>query len=229
MAANKKSFSFKQVQIDKATSTMVIFISLATASLMFGIFAGKALLEHRSYQAKIISKKEKAKKQLQANLKAKEQLVTSYKTFVGTEPNIIGGNPAGEAEDDGDNARIILDALPSKYDFPALATSLENILKHSSIADQIEIQNVTGVDDEIAQGSATTDTPAPVEMPFTIGVNGSYGAIQELIDIFERSIRPIQIKTLTLTGSEGSMSLSIDAKTFYQPEKKVNIKEEVVR
>ena len=64
---------------------------------------------------------------------------------------------------------------------------------------------------------------------FKDAVNGSYGNIQNLVGAFLRSIRPFQIQAMELSGDETSMTASITAQTFYQPEKTLSIKEEVVK
>lgn len=66
-------------------------------------------------------------------------------------------------------------------------------------------------------------------MPFQIQVTGAYTSIQALVDVLQRSIRPFQIQTLELSGDESSMSATITAQTFYQPEKSLEIKQEVVQ
>ena len=220
-----KRFSFKQLQIDKATTTIVFFTSAAVAILIFSAFSVKALLSQRAYQAKVIGQKEKAKKQLQANLTARDSLVASYQQFETRTQNIIGGNPTGTGENDGDNARIILDALPSKYDFPALTTSIEKLVAEA--AQGVKIESINGVDDEINQANATS--AVPVEIPFQLSVNGSYQGLQSLADGFERSIRPFNITALSLSGSDASLRMDISAKTYYQPEKKVTITQKEVR
>jgi hypothetical protein len=60
-------------------------------------------------------------------------------------------------------------------------------------------------------------------------VNGSYLAVQGLVDLLFRSIRPFQISTIELSGDESSMTATISAQTYYQPEKSLDITQEVVR
>jgi len=62
-----------------------------------------------------------------------------------------------------------------------------------------------------------------------VQVNGSYASIQALVDVFLKSIRPFQIQTIELSGDEGNMTATIDAQTYYQPEKTLKIKDEVVQ
>jgi hypothetical protein len=227
MPNDRKTFSFKRIQIDKATTTMVILISAAVAVFIFALFASKALLSQRSYNAKVINQKEKAKKQLEANIEARDTLVAAYQGFIGSPQNVIGGDPNGLGEDDGDNARMILDALPSKYDFPALATSIEKLVISKSSG--LSLESMSGTDEEITQNQTALDSPSPVEMPFQLSLMGSYASVQGFSKVLEQSIRPFHIRTLSLSGTDSTMKLDLTAKTYYQPEKKVNIKQVEVK
>lgn len=226
MVGPKLQFSTKRLQINKTNSTMIAIVAGAAFITVFSLVSAKGLWTQRNYQARVITKKEKARDQLDANLSAVQQLVTSYKGFLGAADNVLGGNPSGTGEKDGDNAKLVLDALPSKYDFPALTTSLEKILTDK----KFKIGAITGKDDEVAQTkNATSDTPKPIDIPFTVSVTGSYSSIQDLVNTFEHSIRPINMNKVSFSGSNSTMQLTVNAKTYYQPEKTLNIKKQVVK
>lgn len=216
----------KRSLITKANSRMVWATGLAAFVIVFSGVASKALISQASYQNRVISAKKEAYATLQSDLNARDSLVASYKAFVGTPQNVLTGNSTGNDPQDGDNAKITLDALPSKYDFPALATSLEKLITSQGLT----ILAITGTDDEVAQSANDSSvSPEPVSIPFKVQVSGSYDGIQSLVNVFERSIRPIQVQKLQIMGADGSMTASIDAQTYYQPEKNLNIKSEVVQ
>lgn len=220
----KIELSSKRLQISKANLYIVTIVSIACFISIFALTASKTLLSQRSYQAKVIDQKVKAKKQLQANLSARDTLVSQYKSFVGTDSNIIGGSTVGNSDRDGDNAKIVLDALPSKYDYPALATSLEKLMTSSGLT----ITNIGGTDDELNQSGAS-GTSTPVEVPFTISFDGKPQNTKDFLSVLQRSIRPIQVQQITITGNDTKLSTNIVAKTYYQPEKVLTIKKEVVQ
>ena len=217
----------KRIQIDKANVTVVTVVSIAAFVTIFALVSVRALSQRYAYQSRVVSAREKAHDQLKKNIDAAGKLTDSYEQFVLPQENIIGGNSTGSGERDGDNARIVLDALPSKYDFPALATSLEKIAKNQGVI----IENIQGIDDEVNQGlTADTVTPKAIEMPFTLGIKGNYASVESLISTFERSIRPFVMNETILTASDdGTVRMSIKAKTFYQPEKSLQLKSEVVK
>lgn len=216
----------KKVQINKAQATTVGVVATAVFITIFSLVSVKSLWTQRSYQARVIAKKQEARDQLQQNTEAVKGLVESYQQFVSSSTNILGGNPQGTGEKDGDNARLILDALPSKYDFPALTTSLEKVITDK----RLKIDGITGTDDEVNQSaSKDSGSPTPQDMPFQIAVSGSYASIQELFGVFESSIRPFQAQKIILKGGASDMKLTMDAKTFYLPEKSLDIKKVEVK
>lgn len=218
--------SVKRSLIDKSNTRVVIIVSTAIFAVIFSLVAAKTLWSQAVYQGKVITAKTEAKKQLQADVKVATTLHAAYAAFVGTTTNIIGGTSAGVGEKDGDNAKIILDALPSKYDFPALTTNLEALVQDQ----QIELTSLNGTDDEIAQSTNTASSdPQAVEIPFTLTVSGDYGKTQALIGALEHSIRPIAVRTLDITGNQGKLTTNISAVTYYQPAKSLNVRTKVVK
>ncbi|HTB48998.1 MAG TPA: hypothetical protein VK712_02855 [Verrucomicrobiae bacterium] len=223
----KAQISTKRLAISKANAQVVIVVAVASFISVFCLVASQAVWSQTRYQARVTSKSELAHQKLQKNIKAFSSLVTSYKAFVSTPTNVIGGNPNGTGDKDGDNAKIILDALPSTYDFPALTSSLEKILT----AGNFDVTSITGTDDQLnQQGNTSSPNPTPVPMPFTFSVdNASYISVAQLITTLQQSIRPIQIDSIDLSGGDSDMTLTVNAHTYYQPGKSLNIATQVVK
>ncbi|HLC91728.1 MAG TPA: hypothetical protein VJC09_01620 [Candidatus Saccharimonadales bacterium] len=223
--AIKSNYS-KRIQIDKANAAVVVVTAISSFIVVFSLVASKALLSQRSYQSRVISKKEQARDQLKENIVTAKKLETSYKTFIDTTENIIGGNPIGQGERDGNNAQIVLDALPSSYDFPAVANSLEKLLTFKDLT----IMSISGTDDELSQKSTNkAGSTQPVPIPFDVSVSGQYSSIQELVKIFESSIRPINISNIQLTGSDSKLTVNIKAQIYYQPATSLDITTKVIK
>lgn len=199
---------------------MIGIIAGASFAVVFCLIASRSLWSQKTYQSKIISAKETAVKQLQENIESTKALTTSYNEFESRPENVIGGNPQGSGENDGDNAQIVLDALPSVYDYPALASSLDKLLTRQGT----KLEGISGTDDEVnQQNNDGTPDPQPVDIPFQASASGNYASIQKLVDSLQRSIRPIQLESLDLIANNGELQLSINGKTFYQPEKSLTI------
>ncbi len=67
-----------------------------------------------------------------------------------------------------------------------------------------------------------------VEIPFTVGITTSTSNTKQLLSLFEKSIRPMQISKLSLKGESNGVKVSVDGKTYFQPQKKFNVKVEKV-
>jgi hypothetical protein len=94
----------------------------------------------------------------------------------------------------------------------------------------LQIESMTGSDDEVAQaGNQSSPDPKPVEMPFQIVTSGNYASTRNTIEAFGRSIRPFQIKNLQIEVGQDAMSMTLEAKTFYQPAKNFNLTKKVVK
>jgi hypothetical protein len=225
--ANTPMISTKRVAISKANAQMVGIVAGAAFISIFCLVAAHAAWTTNRYQAKVTGVKEKAHKQLLANISNFNSLQTSYKAFDATSTNAIGGNSNGTGDNDGKNSKLVLDALPASYDFPALTSSIEKILTNSNLT----ITNITGTDDQLNQQSNTSSpTPQPVPMPFSFQVNhANYQQVQQLITRLEQSIRPIQIDSLTVAGGSSNMTVTVNAHTYYQPGKNLNITKQVVK
>lgn len=213
--ATKAGISTKRLQIDKANAVIVAATSIAAFLTVFSLVSCRALLSQRAYQARVITEKSKANKQLDSNIKAVQDLKKSYTVFIADDVNLIGGSKAGDGDRDGDNAKIILDALPSVYDYPAVASSLEKVISENK---SYKLLSITGKDDEINQNKANA-TAKPVEIPFSISVGTNYQGSKDLLAMFEKSIRPISIQTLTISGTGDNLTMNVAANTYYQPER----------
>ncbi len=117
--------------------------------------------------------------------------------------------------------------MPSTYDFPALTSSLEKILKDGNL----QVQGIAGTDDQLAQQTnLSSGSPVPVAMPFSFTIAGAnYPGVQALISKLQTSVRPIQIDSMNIDGPATKMQVKIAAHTFYQPAKSVNITKKAVK
>lgn len=222
--------SKKRLQIEKAQSKMVLAVAVSTIIVVFCLVSAKALLARTTYQNRVINARQAAIKQINQNINNANTLITQYNdVFEGSSPtNVIGGknDPSPSATPpDGNNGRIVLDALPLSYDFPALLTSVSKILANNSIGSP----SIGGADLSSTLDSRPSANPQPTKIDLSISGNGSYHNAQTLIKDFERSIRPFDITKLSLSGSESSLVMSIGLSTYYQPAKSLMVNNKEIR
>jgi hypothetical protein len=210
---------------------MLIAVSIAVFVVIFTLVASRSLISQSLYQNRVISEKKKTLKVAKDNQVAAKNLEQSYVAFADEQPNVIGGNKDGSGPKDGDNAKLILDSLPSVLDFPALSSSIEKIL----IDGGYTIETIGG--DEIAESLsdetggevASSVKPVPTEVDYPIFVTTSPEATLSLLRTLENSIRPFKLTTLELEGSGNNIGLKINMKTFYQSSTGVQVSSKEVK
>ena len=211
--------SEKHALIDKARSSLVLVIAVAVSLVVFSAFFTRSLIIVASHRSKVISEKRAVAKTLKANDVEVGKLIDSFIAFDNTTESIMKV-PDGQAPVDEKNSKIVLDALPPQYDFPALATSLESILSGGGYT----ITGISGIDNELAEADDNTSAPEPVEIPFSISVSGPYDKIKSLPVDLERSIRPMYVTNVEISGSASEARMTINAKTYYQPGKNLEVR-----
>jgi hypothetical protein len=217
-------------QIAKAQSSLFFIVIAATVVTVFCLVSTKSLLSQGGYQRNVINQRNKAVKQLKDNLAAANQLKDQYNNvFENSGPiNIIGGknNPSPDAvPPDGDNARIVLDALPNSYDFPALVTSLTKILQ----SDNINNPSVGGSDQSLSITSTPSASPQQVNIDVPISGVASFANIQKLLADLQRSIRPFDITALQVNGGANNMSFNFTMTTYFQPGMSLDVGSKVIK
>ncbi len=201
----------KRTLIGKANSAIFIAAIIGAVSLSMAGVLGKILWERHSFQVRVINEKKKARDTLKSNLAELDQLKTSLVALDQT----------------ANNSQVILDALPSKYNFPAVASSVELLAQRSG-------QDMTNFKfsgaDQGDKPEKESDNPKPVEIPFTVSLKGSTPKAVEFLKDLERSIRPFDINELTMKGADGgAVEVSLKAVTFYQPSKNLETRTKEIK
>ena len=219
----------KKLHLDKQQSRILTTIAVATAISVFCLAATKVMISNGAYKRRVINARHQVVNQLRKDITQSQALINQFQIFEGDNPkNIIGGKNTTDQSatpPDGNNSRIVLDALPSSYDFPALLTSMAKILNN----DQIGSPGISGSDTSASSSSVPSPTPQPQAIPLTLNGQGNYGSVQALIKDLERSIRPFDVLNLSLQGASNSFSLSLSVNTYYQPPKILSVGEKEVR
>ncbi|OGL36097.1 hypothetical protein A3A68_00800 [Candidatus Saccharibacteria bacterium RIFCSPLOWO2_01_FULL_48_13] len=209
--------SGKQLKMDKSNTSVVVTVVVATIIVVFCGFSAKALFTQGAYQRRVVDAKHQTVKRLEDNITAAQSLSQQYDVFESANPNAIGGKSdvaENAAPPDGKNSRIVLDALPTQYDFPALISSLSKLVSLHPITNP----NIGGSD----QSSAFSNQPSVEPQPLTIQqipISGtmSYAVLQDLFKDIERSIRPYDVTALQFSGSGSNMTVTLNMSTQYQP------------
>lgn len=220
----------KSIELSKDDSTLMAMIAVATIIAVFCLVSAKALLSQASYQRRVINARHAATTQIQANITKGQQLVTQYNNvFQGSSAtNVLGGKNTtdpGAVPPDGTNGSIVLDALPTTYDYPALLTSIEKVVTDDGIGSP----TIGGTDQSASANNTAVPNPQPVKISLTLSGTATYDNVQALVKDLERSIRPFDITHITLSGDESNLVVSINFDTYYQPAKSLNVNSMEIR
>jgi hypothetical protein len=193
-----KKVSVKHLQIDKNQQSMLAVIVAATVLTVFFLVASKALVSKGLYQRRAINAKHAVANTLKDNVAASKQLFNQYQIFSTADPNVLGGAAAGSGNLDGPNPRIVLDSLPSSYDAPALASSLEKVMTGRGVT----INSLSITDDPSQNSDAPQQSPTSKSITFSFDGTTNFSGAALLLQDFERSIRPFDLNTLAISGDD---------------------------
>ena len=198
-------------QAEKLQGNNLFIVLTLVTLLVVGVtgFAVKFLWAEISRDKKVLDATNEAKNNIRADVDAAPQLIDAYKNL--------------------NSQDKLANALPTTSDLPALIAMLENMSNQAVIS----LKSVTppsavvtsgaapaaGTDPATASTSTSTDASAaatPKPYDFTISFDGNFAALTQLFKNLELSARPIQMKTLQITGAANALSGDIDMETYYQ-------------
>jgi hypothetical protein len=191
---------------------MLVTVGVATFIVFFCIFAVRALLIQSSYNREVIKIKETALRQVNENKKTIVEIETAYRSFKNTPVNLLGGVASGDGAQDGDNAKLILDALPSKYDFPALSSSFEKILTEGGY----DVDGLGGSEDSaLSSSNEPTGKAEPIAVSYDFSVSADLNGTKRLLQTLERSIRPMHVDNLSIQVGGSILQTKVDLHTYF--------------
>jgi hypothetical protein len=222
----------KRLQVDKATRTMVVSVAVAAFIALFCILSAKSLSTVLSYQNRVIDQQNIAVNTLSKDVTASKLLDASYTKFNNaTGNNLLGASSSGTGPNQGDNAKLILDALPSINDYPALVVSVQNLFASQGVAiSSIAVTNTNSTGTAApATSSSNANIGSAIAIPITFSITGPLANIQNFINHVSQSILPIQFLTLSFSGSQSALTMSVTAQTYYQAPAMFNVTTEIVK
>ena len=206
MAKKTLNISTKHIKIKKASSTVFAAVAVASIVISFSIVFLNILWQTSQYNSRVHSAQESVRDTLNANLDTVEDLQSSFANLEVGAP-LVPNQPA-----DKKNSEVILDALPSKFDYPALVSSINNLAENTDVSLSSFAGNDLG-----EQAVQKTNKPTTVEIPLTVGVEGSYDSVKKFLKGIEDSIRPFEIETIDISGTDSLLRVNVSLNTYYQP------------
>ena len=215
---NKAPATAKHAQIDKASTQTFAAVTVAAIVVSMSLVLLNILWGTSRFNTKVQGELEIARDALQTNLERVGPLQESFNRFE------IGDNLIPDQEEEKKNSELVLDALPSQFDFPELAASINNLAEEAGV----ELSSFNGTDLG-SDTSGSSSNPRAQEIPFSMRVVGSYSGISKFLRGIENSIRPITVLSIDLTGSSSNLQASVTAETVYQPAVDLTIQKETIQ
>jgi hypothetical protein len=228
MADNKQTTGLrKRQQISQANKTMFIWVASAAVVVSFCLVIGQFLFRQAAFNIKIIDAKSKASSTLGENIDNAKKLQEEMNSLL-----VNVDLSSVKAKEDDSNFKVILDALPSTNDPITFATSLQRAIipRSGAVLDSLEPPKVS-VEGEEGGGEETqaADPNDPIEQTYMFTVLGNYEQIQNLLKDFERTIRPINVNTMSIEGNDSVLRAEFDVSTYYTNPKTLTLEKKAIK
>ena len=218
MAAPQAGMKKRQV-IANSNKAMFIWIAFASAIVGVCLVVGYFMVQQIMFRARIASTAEETSTILRKNNTAAKALIQNIQVL-GTDSalNSIKARP------DDRTLQVVLDALPADINTLALGASLQQKIIGEVPGVKIESLALEGV----AADYATDQDESLGTIPFMLTASASdANALKDILLRMERSIRTIDIDTLSLERTDTKYTLTMTAHAYYQPGKIVQLKDKV--
>lgn len=223
----------KRQQIANANRAM--FMWVAGVSVVVGIAAVVSLflIQKALFNEKVLAEKSKTASTLVANNAVVDDLQNQIRVL-NTNDSLKKLMISGETQP----VQVVLDALPSEANSSAFGASLQQkFLQAPGI--QLDSLNVTPVQDiEVTTGAGGTATSGAIagttaeQINFSFDVSteaGNVSVLKELLVNIERSIRPIDLTSVSIEAQSNRLLLKVEGHTYYQPARTVDLKDKMVK
>lgn len=216
----------KQVLIDQTSKAVFTWVVVASSLIGAAVVLMILLVQLLIFNEKVLHEKGKTADQLRKNITAAKELKAGIKV-VDASPQL----KVVRLNEDTPAIQSVLDALPADANDLALGASLQQKL----------LADVPGVSVEsvsFAAGSGTPSgavggsSPSSEEMSqqFSFTVSGSPEALRTVLQRLERSIRAVDIQSISASSREsGVVTLQISGSVSYLPPAKLEMKQKVIK
>jgi hypothetical protein len=226
----------KRQQIAQANKVMFFWVAGISAIVGVAAVMSVFLVQKLIFNEKVLAKKQNTASTLVQNNSVVQQLKQNV-LVRNTDQALLDSRSKQE-----DTAlQVILDALPSKANSSALGSSLQQVLLPAPDI-SIETLKVDPSAEEAAvlEGSEGSAAAAPaaemageentISFSFVVSTPTTHvDNLRQLLERLERSIRPINVHTVSIEAKGDTVSLTVEAVAYYEPPKVVELREETVK
>jgi hypothetical protein len=225
----------KRQQIANANRMMFTWVAIVSALVGIAIVVSIFLLQKAWFNEKVLAEKSKTASTLVHNNQVISQLKDEVRVL-NTNDALKSAMAPGESQP----IQVVLDALPSEANSSALGSSLqEKFLNDPALTIEslnvdpvagVESQTNSNVQDASTITGATGANGSEITFRFSVSTDVSNAsALKNLLQKLERSIRAIDITTLTVETQGNKLVLTVNGHAFYEPAKTVDLKDKTVK
>lgn len=220
----------KRQQIANANRTMFIWVALASVVVGVAAVAIVFLGQKALFNERVLAEKTKTASTLQKNLRTIESLKDEVR-LMNTNDALRSAMAPGETQP----IQVVLDALPAEANSSALGASFQaKLLSDPKLQiETLRVDPVVGVEaseDAAVEDASGSDASNQINFSFTVSAAAyDVNALKELLQRLERSIRAIDVATLTIEGQGSRVVMTVDGSAYYEPAKTVQLKDKTIR
>lgn len=218
----------KRQQIASSNKTMFLWVAGTSVVVAFAIVISVFLVKQIVFTEKVLIEKNKTVGTLEKNIETADALDKNVKNLRADKNLALVRSSASN-----NNLDVIIDAMPYATDDVAFGSSLQIVLLTGISINTISVDSSNNVNDTSANGVDTSalETVGDTQpMTFSFKVTGSSDQLQELLGRLNLSIRPIKIISLQVeSAGSGKLTATVQAATYYQPKKTLDLTEKVVK
>lgn len=222
----------KRQQIANANRVMFMWVAVVSAIVGIAVVGSIFLLQKAWFNEKVLAEKVNTASVLTKNNQVIDELKNQIRVL-NTNDALKSSMVQGESQP----VQVVLDALPADANSSALGSSLqEKFLNGSGLTiESLSVDPVPGVESQTAQNvqdasNMSTGGDNKIFFRFSVSTGADNAtALKELLQKLERSIRAIDITSLTIETQGARLILGVEGHAYYEPAKTVELKDKTVK
>lgn len=210
----------KRSLIAKTRKAVFLWVMGASSVIGAAIVVAVMLVQTIVFNAEILSEKNETLATIESNIRAVPEL----------EASVVQLNTNAELREVrlNDNARplqAILDALPADENSLALGASLQQRIFTDIPGLSVDAMSIdTASEGVAATGDSATAGGGVLPLSFSATLSGDAESLKRGLQRAERSIRALDITSISATGTGNTVSLQLTGVAYYLPEQDLSLK-----
>lgn len=227
----------KRDRIASANRLMFLWVSGASVVVGFAVVLALFLGQKILFGEKVLAEKEKTASTLQKNIEIIPKLKDNIRVL-----DTNQGLKDARLKDSDRPIQSVLDALPADANSTALGSSLQSKLLSNIpglALDTIKVDPVAGletgqtIDSDVidatpVNGVDTNEHTISFSLTVSTGANNPE-ALREVLSRLEKSIRAIDVRSLSITTQSSRLVMTVAGRAYYEPAKTIELKDKAVR